>query len=135
LRASNCSHYAYTSVHPQTSGANSTPREVSVRKEGIFRPGKEIEGLRGGVHGYRPARAEKDPFQTETTLTISTLTASAAAYLQAPSLLQPWIRIGNSSEMTIMMGLIGISHITELLHAPPPQAKCIRSEAQSSPIR
>ena len=117
--------------------------QFPIRKGGIFRPGKEIEGLRGGVHGYAAqaspkidtARAEKDPFRTETTLTIGTLSAAAAAYLQAPSLLPPWIRTGNSSEMTKMMGIIGISHITELLHAPLPQVKCIRSEAQSSPIR
>jgi hypothetical protein len=44
------------------------------RKGGIFRPGKKIEGLRGGVHEYAAqvnpkidtARAEKDPFRTET---------------------------------------------------------------------
>jgi hypothetical protein len=33
--------------------SNPTPREVSARKGGIFRSGLEIEGLRGGVHGYR----------------------------------------------------------------------------------
>jgi hypothetical protein len=40
----------------------------------IFRPGKEIKGLRGGVHRYAAqaspqidtARAEKRPFLTET---------------------------------------------------------------------
>ena len=45
-----------------------------LRKVGIFRPGKEIEGLRGGVLLYAAqvipkidtARAEKDPFRTET---------------------------------------------------------------------
>jgi len=60
-----------------------------IRKGTIFRHGKKIEGLRGGVHGYRLAerrdlasaaaegsgqvgwrshrpRAEKDPFRTET---------------------------------------------------------------------
>jgi len=45
-----------------------------VRKGGIFRSGKEIEELRGGVHRYaaqaRPkidaVRAEKNPFRTET---------------------------------------------------------------------
>jgi hypothetical protein len=26
--------------------------EFPIRKEGIFRPGKEIKGLRGGVHRY-----------------------------------------------------------------------------------
>ena len=35
--------------------SNPTPREVSARKGGIFRSGQEIEGLRGGVHGYRLA--------------------------------------------------------------------------------
>ncbi|MGO9416268.1 MAG: hypothetical protein ACLP51_14160 [Syntrophobacteraceae bacterium] len=53
---------------------NSTPREVYVRKVGIFRTGKEIEGLRGGVLGYvaqaspkiDAARTEKDPFRMET---------------------------------------------------------------------
>ena len=57
-------------------GANSTPREVSVRKGGIFRTGKEIEGLRGGVPWYAAqaspkidaARTEKDPFRMETNL-------------------------------------------------------------------
>ena len=45
--------------------------QFPIRKGGIFRPGKEIEDLRGGVHRYaaqaRPeidtARAEKDPFR------------------------------------------------------------------------
>ena len=45
------------------------------RKGGIFRPGKVIKGLRGGVHGYAAqgspkidaARAEKGPLRTETT--------------------------------------------------------------------
>ena len=48
----------------------------SIRKGSILRPGKEIEGLRGGVHRYAAqetlkidtARAEKDPFRTETIL-------------------------------------------------------------------
>jgi hypothetical protein len=43
------------------------------RKGGIFRSGKEIERLRGGVHWYAAqaspkidtARAEKNPFRTE----------------------------------------------------------------------
>ena len=47
-----------------------------IRKGGIFRPGKEIEGLRGGVHGYAAqastkidaAKAEKAPFRMETSL-------------------------------------------------------------------
>ena len=63
-------------IYPETPDKNSTPREVSVRKGGIFRPGKEIEGLRGGVRRYAAqgnpkidtARAEKDPFRTETNL-------------------------------------------------------------------
>jgi hypothetical protein len=45
-----------------------------IRKAGIFCPGKEIKGLRGGVHGYvaqttpriDAARAKKHPFRTET---------------------------------------------------------------------
>jgi len=45
-----------------------------IRKGGIFRPGKEIKGLRGGVHRYAAqaspkidaASAEKNPFRTET---------------------------------------------------------------------
>ncbi|MGO8944421.1 MAG: hypothetical protein ACLQJ7_12195 [Syntrophobacteraceae bacterium] len=45
-----------------------------IRKGGIFRHGKEIEGLRGGVHGYAAqarlkidaAKAQKDPFRMET---------------------------------------------------------------------
>jgi hypothetical protein len=61
--------------------------QFPIREGGIFRSGKEIEGLRGGVHnlvipltafrrkGYAAqespkidtARAEKDPFRTETT--------------------------------------------------------------------
>ncbi len=48
--------------------------QFPIRKGEIFRPGKEIEGLRGGVHQYAAqvtpkidtARAEKDPFRTET---------------------------------------------------------------------
>ncbi|MGD0398814.1 MAG: hypothetical protein ABSC04_07865 [Syntrophobacteraceae bacterium] len=48
--------------------------QFPIRKGGIFRPAKEIEGLRGGVHGYAAqaspkidaARAEKDPFRMET---------------------------------------------------------------------
>jgi hypothetical protein len=48
--------------------------QFSIRKGGIFRPGKEIEGLRGGVPMYAAqetpkidtVRAEKDPFRTET---------------------------------------------------------------------
>ena len=42
-------------VHPETPDENSTPREVSVRKGGIFHPGKKIKGLHGGVHRYRLA--------------------------------------------------------------------------------
>ena len=65
-----------------------------IRKGGIFRTGKEIEGLRGGVLGYRLAerrelgcataegsgqvgrrshrpRAEKDPFRMETILSVT----------------------------------------------------------------
>lgn len=45
-----------------------------IRKGEIFRSGKEIKGLRGGVHGYiarispqiDTAWAEKDHFRTET---------------------------------------------------------------------
>jgi hypothetical protein len=45
-----------------------------IRKGGIFRPGKEIEGLRGGVHRYAAqaspkidsAWAKKNPFRPET---------------------------------------------------------------------
>ncbi len=48
--------------------------QVPVRKGGIFRTGKKIEGLRGGVLAYAAqgspkigaASAEKDPFRTET---------------------------------------------------------------------
>ena len=48
--------------------------QFPIRKGGIFHPGKEIEGLRGGVHWYAAqanqkvdtARAEKDPFRMET---------------------------------------------------------------------
>ncbi len=50
------------------------PREVSVRKEDIFRHGKEIKGLRGGIHRYAAqenpeidtASAEKGTFRMET---------------------------------------------------------------------
>jgi len=46
------------------------------RKEGIFRPGKEIKRLRGGILTYvaqaitqiDTARAEKHPFRMETML-------------------------------------------------------------------
>ena len=45
-----------------------------IRKGGIFRPGKETEGWRGGVHAYAAqadpkidaVRAEKDRFRMET---------------------------------------------------------------------
>jgi hypothetical protein len=48
---------------------------VSIRKGGLFRPGKEIKGLRGGVHRHAAqasskidaAWAEKNLFRTETT--------------------------------------------------------------------
>jgi len=51
-----------------------THMQFPIREGGIFRSAKEIEGLRGGVHGYAAqvspkidtARAEKDPFRTET---------------------------------------------------------------------
>jgi len=74
--------------------------QFSIRKGGIFRPGKEIEGLRGGVPTYRLAerrdpawttaegsgkiggrshrpRAEKDPFRTETNTTPTFMTDSS----------------------------------------------------------
>ncbi len=49
-------------------------QQFPIRKGGIFRTGKEIEGLRGGVLGYAAqaspkidaARTEKGPFRTET---------------------------------------------------------------------
>ncbi len=52
----------------------SSNKPFLIRKEGIFCPGKEIEGLRGGVLRYvaqaiamiDTARAEKHPFRTET---------------------------------------------------------------------
>ncbi len=56
--------------------------QFPIRGGGIFRPGKEIEGLRGGVHGYAAqanpkidaAKAEKDPCRMETsTLSIKLL--------------------------------------------------------------
>jgi hypothetical protein len=48
--------------------------QFPIRKVGIFSPGKEIKGLRGGVRLYAAqvilmidtARAEKHPFRTET---------------------------------------------------------------------
>ncbi len=48
--------------------------QFPIRKGGIFCTGKEIEGLRGGVHWYAAqaspkidaARTEKDPFRMET---------------------------------------------------------------------
>ena len=57
--------------------------QFSIRKGGIFRPGKEIEGLRGGVPMYAAqetpkidtARAEKDSFRTETSTTPTFLVA------------------------------------------------------------
>ncbi len=69
--------------------------QFPIRKGGIFRTGKEIEGLRGGVPMYRlaerrdpacttaagsgdpgwrshrPARAEKGPFRTETSYSLT----------------------------------------------------------------
>ena len=52
-----------------------------IRKAGIFCPGKEIKGLRGGVHRYAAqaspqidtARAKKHPFRTETSLGLHTV--------------------------------------------------------------
>ena len=52
---------------------------VSDSESGDFRPGKETEGLRGGVHRYAAqitpkvdaARAEKHPFWTETIYMVS----------------------------------------------------------------
>jgi len=49
--------------------------ELPIWKRGIFRRGKEIKGLRGGVHRYAAqaspridaATAEKNRFRTETT--------------------------------------------------------------------
>jgi len=49
--------------------------QFSIWKRGIFRPGKEIKGLRGGVHGYAAqaspqidaARAKKNRFRMKTT--------------------------------------------------------------------
>jgi hypothetical protein len=46
-----------------------------IRKGGLFCPGKEIKGLRGGVHRYAAqaspkidaAWTKKNPFRTETT--------------------------------------------------------------------
>jgi hypothetical protein len=46
----------------------------SIRERGFFCPGKEIKGLRGGVHRYaaqvnpqiETARAEKDRFRMKT---------------------------------------------------------------------
>ncbi len=66
------------SVHPETRmnvGEFHLMRhkQFPIRKGGIFRPGKEIKGLRGGVPKYAAqvtpkidaARGEKDPFRTE----------------------------------------------------------------------
>jgi len=47
---------------------------LSIRKQGIFRPGQEIKGLRGSVHGYvaqaspqiDAAKAEKNRFRMKT---------------------------------------------------------------------
>ncbi|MGD0399551.1 MAG: hypothetical protein ABSC04_11605 [Syntrophobacteraceae bacterium] len=55
-------------------------QQFSIRKGGIFRTGKEIEGLRGGVPGYAAqaspkidaARTAKDPFRMETRLLCNT---------------------------------------------------------------
>ncbi len=86
-----CFRINLTSVHPRKPRMGN--RQFPIWKGGIFRPGayslvprhfriaqrrtercKEIEGLRGGVHGYAAqetpkidaAKAEKDPFRTET---------------------------------------------------------------------
>ncbi len=53
--------------------------QFTIRKAGIFCPGKEIKGLRGGVRPYAAqaslkidtARAEKHPFRTETKKALS----------------------------------------------------------------
>ncbi len=59
------------------------------RKGGIFRPGKEIKGLRGGVLLYaaqaRPridtARTEKNPFRRETRYWPEPTTRKAMAHI------------------------------------------------------
>jgi hypothetical protein len=58
----------------ETDNVVSHPERFSIRKRGIFSPGKEIEGLRGGVHRYAAqaslkidaARAEKVRFRMKT---------------------------------------------------------------------
>ena len=83
--------------------------QFPIRNGGIFRPGKESEGLRGGVHSYAAqetpkidaARAEKDPFRTETCLIGNFLPSggmaewSKAAVLKTvvPLAAGPWVRI------------------------------------------
>ena len=59
------------SFHPETPDGNCW---FPIWKAGIFSHGKEIEGLRGGVHRYaaqaKPkidaAKGKKHPFRTET---------------------------------------------------------------------
>ncbi len=80
-----------------------------IQKGGIFRPGKEIEGLRGGVHWYAAqaipkidaARAEKDLFWAETGSNGKSLPLGGMAeWLKAavlktvvPFVAEPWVRI------------------------------------------
>jgi hypothetical protein len=60
-----------SSVHPETPDETLLVSNLETR---VFRPGKEIEGLRGGVRLYAAqacplidaARAEKDRFRMET---------------------------------------------------------------------
>ena len=67
-------------------------RQFPIWKGGIFRPGKEIKGLRGGVHRYAAqettkidtARAEKDPFRIGNQL--YGLPDCKAPYLEVPHL-------------------------------------------------
>jgi hypothetical protein len=59
-------------------------QQFPIRKGDIFRTGKEIEGLRGGVLGYAAqanpkidaARTEKGPFRMETTLVFNSCSGS-----------------------------------------------------------
>jgi hypothetical protein len=92
--------------------------EFPSRKRGIFRRGKEIKGLRGGVHRYAAqaspridaATAEKNRFRTETDL----------------SLLLLWIY---NRDYTIVFGLYGTAAYVH----PEPIHACCEIDCQNEP--
>src|SRR6266540_6119351 len=66
--------------------------QIPIRKRGFFRTGKEIKGLRGGVHRYAAqvspqidaARAEKDRFRMETNRSYENARDKRASFAEIP---------------------------------------------------